>query len=235
MNIEPFLQNEIKSHIILTLKTKEKLKYSQLKLVYFDNVLFNYHLQHLVKLGILDKDDSTYSLSKKGLELTSHITYTGLTFPKFVNRLKIYVLNNDGSKVLYRQRKRYPWFGDTTAISSKVVMNESMVDLANKRVKDITNLEVSLQGFGTVRKIIRDKEENLIDDCFYHLFVALGYEGELKNLSKNEDPLLWVTFDDAKNFELENKSGGNIDTQILENLAVKDFSLINSEEIIYTE
>lgn len=231
-SIVAYLKNPIKREIITLLIKHPNLKYSQLKLDESDNVLFNYHLQHLVKNEILDKNDSTYSLSKKGKNLTSNISHNGLIFKQFSPRLKMYILDLHKKSVLYQERRRSPWYGDTSALSTKLVWGEDLLTTATRRVKEKTNLDVQMTCIGTIRKMFQDIEGNCIDDNLNYICIAKDFNGNLKNLSSNKDPLIWLTFDEAKRKEHKNKSAGNYDLEIIKRLESNNFTPIFFEEII---
>lgn len=235
IDIQEFLDNPTKKEIITRLMKAESLRYSELMPAEIDNVLFNYHLQHLVKLGILDKDDSNYSLSQKGKELTSNIAHNGLYFPKFVIRYAMYLVDRKENKVLFQQRKRSPWFGDTTAISSKVVRGSLTNERADYRMKEKTNLKTNMQCIGTYRKLVVNSQKDLLDDSVYFVCYADSFSGETRSLSDNQDPLLWLSFDEARAKEKTNAGSGKYDLEILDRFEKHDLTPFFFEEVITVE
>jgi hypothetical protein len=234
-DIEKYLENPIKRHIITTLLKKARRKYSELQPVMVDNVLFNYHLQHLVKAGVLIKEGAEYYLSPEGIKLTSSIAYDGVYFPKFVCRYKMYVIDEAGGKVLLQKRYHAPWRGDVTAISSKVLMGTPTKERANVRIKESTGLDVDMQVVGTVRQMVHNAQGDLLDDCVYFVCYSTKFSGELKEVGGNQDSLMWLSFDEAKAAEANNKGSGPAAIQILDRFEKGDFSSFFFEEAIVSE
>jgi hypothetical protein len=233
--IEEYLDNPIKKHIITRLIKNETLKYSQLQPEDTDNVLFNYHLQHLVKLGLLDKTDSTYTLSQIGREMTANITHNGLYFPKFICYYKMYLIDQIQEKVLFQHRRRTPWYNDTTALSSKLVKGEFTDARADLRMKQKTNLDTHMKCVGTLRKFVYNSGHDLLEDSITFICYATEFSGQLENLSENQDPLMWLSFAEAQQKEQENHGSGKVEIEILDRFKRADFSAFFYEEEITAE
>jgi predicted transcriptional regulator len=70
----------IQNDIVALLKNAHRLRYGELKTdKTLDNDLFNYHLQQLVKKGYIEKSDSGYYLSLKGVH---YVADANVFFPK---------------------------------------------------------------------------------------------------------------------------------------------------------
>lgn len=229
-NIEEYIQNPIKRHIIGNLMKHKKLKYSELMPEDTDNVLFNYHLQHLVKTGLLIKEDNFYTFSPEGWTTTSHITYEGLYFPKFVCRFRIYVL--DGNKVLLHKRNISPWSGDTTAPWGKMIFGEPMEQTAEKQLKEDCGLTAKMKCIGTIRTIIRTPTKDILDDSIYFICVATKFEGKLNESDLNGNKLEWYEIDKAITFEKNNKGSGDKTVEVLKRLKDNDLSSFAFEETL---
>jgi len=233
IDIENYLSNPTKQNIIGLLIRNKSLKYSQLMPPNIDNVLFNYHLQHLVKLGLLTKKENQYSLSNEGLKATSNVTYNGLYFPRFVCRYRMYLL--DKNMILFQHRTRTPWYGDTTAVSSKVVQGSNIEEKANIRFKEKTNLEVEMKWIGTIRTMAFNSLKDLVDDSIYFICYATTFSGELKNENDSNDPLIWINIKEAIQIEERNRGSGSRTVEVLERLASENFTPFVFEEIVKAE
>ena len=104
--IKEFANNSIKAYILSKLMTIQNCTYSELKQSDTDNALFNYHLQHLVKIGFIIHLDDKYSLSEMGKEEVNKIDWNGVYFEPFTNRVLLYLIDN--GKILYNKRSREP-------------------------------------------------------------------------------------------------------------------------------
>lgn len=233
INIEEYLSNPTKKHILGLLIKNPQLKYSELMPVDVDNVLFNYHLQHLVKTGILNKNENYYSLSDKGKVLTFNITDTGLYFPKFVCRYKMYLIHDN--KILLQHRNRTPFQGDITALSSKLVYGTNTEERANVRMKEKTNLDVNMKWIGTIRTIAFNSQKDLIDDSMYFICVGTSFSGNLNDVDDTGNLLKWYAFDEAIQLEKNNKGCGEKSVEILERFKSGNFEPFVFEEHIQVE
>ena len=236
VEIEKYLENPIKRHILLSLINNELLSYSEiykkLKEDDVENVLFNYHLQHLVKGDILEKLDDGYRMSKSGRSLTANIAPNGLYFPKFTCRYRMYLLDFDNDKVLYQFWNRHPWKGDKSGISSKVLMGTPSANRSQFRMKEKTNLQTNMKPAGTYRKLIFNEQKDLLDDTVYFICYADNFSGELIPGDIDGDSIMWVDFKEAIEFEKTNRNGGQHQVEIIQRLISKDFTPFFFEESI---
>lgn len=232
-NIEEYIHNPIKRHIIGLLMKNKKLKYSELMPDDVDNVLFNYHLQHLVKNNLLDKQENYYSLSIEGLQITANVTSDGLYFPKFVCRYKLYVI--DGDKVLLQHRQRTPWVGDITALSSKLVQGIGIEERATFRTKEKAGIKAKMTLLGSIRTLAFNTTKDLIDDSIYFVCYSTTFTGEVKKDDDSGDPLQWYSFNQAIDLEKKNKGSGDKSVEILNRLKDQNYTQISFEEQILAE
>lgn len=228
--IEEYITNPIKRHIIGEIMKRGKLRYSELMPPDTDNVLFNYHLQHLVKSGLLCKEDNIYSFTPEGWKSTSHLTYEGLYFPKFVCRFRLYII--DEEKILLQHRVFSPFKGDTTGLSSKLVYGIPATQRASVRIKEKTGLTATMQLAGTVRTIIADPDKEILDDSIYFVMYAKNYTGTLQPTDDNGNPLNWYTFDEAIKREEENTWSGEKTLAVLKRFQKGNFDSFTFEEYI---
>jgi hypothetical protein len=233
-DLEKYMQNPVKMHILGELKVRGTAKYSELKPKNTENDLFNYHLQHLVDQGIVQKVDSLYSFTNYGIELTSIMTEDGLYFPKFRNQILYYLYNSKEDKLLYNKRIKSPWAGDIMTLSSKVWRGRTVLDTARERYEQKTGFVCDFKVLGTLRKIIFDKNEELLDDCFYHVVFTDKFKGNFVEQPEHEINM-WVNFNEAENYEKSNRSCGEKTLEILQRIRDKDYSCFFFEEKIVTE
>jgi hypothetical protein len=229
-SIEVYIHNPIKRHIIGEIMKRGKLKYSELMPPDTDNVLFNYHLQHLVKNGLLCKENNIYSFTPDGWKATSHLTYEGLYFQKFVCRFRMYII--DGDKILLQQRAFSPFKGDTTGLSSKVVYGTPAKERASLRIKEKTGLTAKMEFAGTIRTIISDTDKEILDDSIYFIMYATRYTGTLLPQDDNGNPLGWYSFDEAIKLEKENTWSGEKTVEVLKRFKAGNYDSFAFEEYI---
>jgi len=233
IDIEEYIRNPVKRHILGLLKKNKTLKYSELLPPEVDNVLFNYHLQHLVKNGLVTKNENYYSFSVKGQRLTSNTTDTGLYFPRFVCNYKLYLVEK--GKVLLAKRKISPWYGDTTALSSKAVYGTGVEERANIRIKQKTGASAKMKWIGTIRTRVFNRTNDLIDDALYFICYAVTYRGDIRSVDDNKCPLAWYSFDRAIQVEKANRGSGDKTIEVLKRLKSNNFEPFVFEEMVHAE
>lgn len=233
IHIEAYINNPIKRHIIGEIMKHGKLRYSELMPPDIDNVLFNYHLQHLVKNGLLNKDDNYYSFTPEGWKATSHITYEGMYFRKFVCRFRLYVIDND--QILLQQRVFSPFKGDTTGLSSKLVYGTPATERATLRLKEKSGLSASMKLAGTVRTIISNAEKEVLEDTIYFIMFSTTHSGILRPEDDNGNSLAWYSFDEAIKLEKKNIWSGDKTTEVVERFSQGNFEPFAFEEYVTAE
>ena len=126
-----FEQDTIKHHIgrsiIGYLQTHEFARFSDMRPKGVDTNLFTYHLNRLIKKGFIEKTDSGYTLSKKGLVYVDRVSYERMKLrsqPKIITMLL--VQSSDGN-VLLQQRKKQPYINTWTLPYGKIHIDDSSV------------------------------------------------------------------------------------------------------------
>jgi len=190
--------SKIQNEIISKLKNHKSLTYAKIWNKKIPNDLFNYHLQFLVKKGILDKVKSEYSLSDKGKKLVADpyvAEELGNIFFKF-NVVMILVRKNKGKiEILNQIRKSQPSYGKKGVPGGVVRKGESVEEAASRKMKTETGLEAKFKIIGIVRRhLIVDGE--LFADMFFPIAYSNKFSGELiKNSEYGEN--VWVNIDEA--------------------------------------
>ncbi|HVZ59044.1 MAG TPA: hypothetical protein VG935_04815 [Patescibacteria group bacterium] len=230
---QDFIKNPIKNNILKMLMINKRQKYSEMMLEETDNVLFNYHLQHLVKLGYVQKHDNYYSLTPEGVQLTANITEGGLYFPKFINAYKMYLVQDD--KVLLQYCNHRPWFGNTEPLTSKVLYGTATEARATVRMQEKIGVKADMKWIGTLRTRVLTPEQELLDDAFHMIMYADKYEGEVKKLDDSKHPLTWYSFDEAIEFETNNKGAGEKSVEILKRLKECNYTPFLFDEVAITK
>lgn len=59
------------------MKSPAEQRYSELMILGIENDLFNYHLQQLVKTGLVNKNEARYSLTEIGQKSITHLDALG--------------------------------------------------------------------------------------------------------------------------------------------------------------
>ncbi|MCA9392428.1 NUDIX domain-containing protein [candidate division WWE3 bacterium] len=183
-------EHDIKTEILTFLLRSQPARYSEIKPTYIENDLFNYHLQHLVKKGLVAKGDGVYFLTEEGkrfVEVVTPIDPVGNISELFrVNILGIVADASDPKniKILNQERKRHPYFGDKGIIGGTVRPMEPVTYAAARKVLEETGISAEFEMIGTIRKIRLNKGGDLFSDIFYYICYSESFSGNL--IEENE-------------------------------------------------
>jgi ADP-ribose pyrophosphatase YjhB (NUDIX family) len=193
---------QIKRNILSQLlRTKDWLRYSEIYDHSIENDLFNYHLQHLVDKGLVDKQDKKYHISDAGILFSQDEGAIGAQ-NNYVDKMQVNVLNlvikeEDGQiYILNQERKRYPFYGSSGISGGVVRKGEKILAAATRNLKAKTGLEGTFSRIlGTIRGTIYLKDE-ICQDIFLFVCLCSDFSGEL--VHENEISInSWQTIEES--------------------------------------
>jgi hypothetical protein len=200
---KPF--SPIQDHILSKLKNADYLQYSKLTpSKKIPNDLFNYHLQFLVKKGLIERTPKGYSLSKIGVRHVANplpfddsikilFKYNVITIVSKKEKGKIYILN--------QLRKSHPSFGKIGCPGGVVRKGEPTVVAAKRKLKVETGLDADFKIVGIERRRLYVKG-GLFSDFIFPIAYTDSHAGTLVNTEFGEN--MWVPIDQAiKNESVE--------------------------------
>jgi hypothetical protein len=190
----------IQNHIISALKNAKNLRYSELMPEEeVPNDLFNYHLQFLVKKGLVNKQDEGYSLSEYGVKLVADPYFFG-SDPKISSLYKMNVItivsrkNGKQIEILNQLRKSNPSYGKVGVMGGIVQKGEHVEAAATRKLRKETGLTAQFRIVGMERRIMYVKGE-LFSDILFPIAYADECSGEVKNTEYGDN--MWVPIDEA--------------------------------------
>lgn len=127
------VNHHIQKHIIDVLMFKEVARFRDLRPPKTDTNLFTYHLNALVKSGIVDKVPSGYALSAIGLSYVDRVSTekkTIRTQPKIISML---VIQNGDGDILLQKRTKQPYINTWTLPYGKLHVEDKSVTAAAQR------------------------------------------------------------------------------------------------------
>lgn len=224
----------IQEQILSKFLHNTELRYSEIRLKDIENDLFNYHLQHLVRTGLLIKEDNVYSLSPEGLSEILMFDAKGNVYQGLRVSVLIYVIDkrSDPPLVLSQEHIRQPYMGDINAgIAGKVMPGELIETAAERKLKEETGLIGKPKHIGVIRKIRCNEDKSFIDDGLFHVCVCDEYEGEL--IEKNEFGInSFITFEKALEYEKNTQTPGKKSFEMLKDILDGKRDSFYIEEII---
>jgi len=125
--------HHIQKYIIDVLMYAQVARFRDLRPPKTDTNLFTYHLNSLVKSGMVAKVEGGYSLSLTGLSYVDRVSTENKTIrtqPKIITMLLIQ--NSDGD-ILLQRRNKQPYINAWTLPYGKVHIDDPNIELAAKR------------------------------------------------------------------------------------------------------
>ena len=181
------VSHHIQKYIIDVLMYAQIARFRDLRPPKTDTNLFTYHLNSLVKTGMVTKVEGGYSLSLAGLSYVDRVSTekkTIRTQPKIITMLLIQ--NSDGD-ILLQRRSKQPFINAWTLPYGKLHIDDGSVTIAAKREAD--------EKLGLTNQAMRH-----VGDCYIRvkmdgeiLSTTLAHIFKFNNDSiKNSENLIWV-------------------------------------------
>ncbi len=197
----------IQNHIISRLKNAASLRYRDLQPDLVPNDLFNYHLQFLVKKGLVDRSDEGYALSKNGIGVVAD-TNVRTVDAKIASTFKFNVItivsreNNGKIEILNQLRKSHPSYGKIGVVGGIVHKGEALEDAATRKLKEETGLDAAFKIIGIERRFLY-KDDALFSDVLFPIAYSDDATGGLRGETEFGENF-WVPIDEAiKNESVE--------------------------------
>jgi ADP-ribose pyrophosphatase YjhB (NUDIX family) len=131
------VSHHIQKHIIDLLKYRELARFRELRPPRIDTNLFTYHLNALVKSGLIEKTEHGYTLTNDGLSYVDHVSSEMKiirTQPKIITMLLIQ--NSNGDILLYKRDKQ-PYINAWTLPYGKYrIDDKSLMAAAQREAKE---------------------------------------------------------------------------------------------------
>ena len=150
-----------------------------------DSDHFKFHIKRLVELGLVEKDSNRYQLSIAGKEYSNKLDTDTNTIER---QPKISVsitgwrkrAGTDELEFLVQQRRKNPYFGYWGRIGGKVRWGETVIEAAQRELKEETGLEADLEYRGLYHKMDYRKDSGeMLEDKFFLLVKATNFRGKL--------------------------------------------------------
>jgi len=127
------INHHIQKHILDVLMYRKMARFRDLRPSKTDTNLFTYHLQALVKSGVIEKVEGGYALSPKGLSYVDRVSAeqkTIRTQPKIITML---VVQNGEGDILLQRRTKQPYIDTWTLPYGKIHVEDLSVKRAAQR------------------------------------------------------------------------------------------------------
>lgn len=167
------LSHHIQKHIIDVLMYTDGARFRDLRPPKTDTNLFTYHLNSLVKNGMITKVEGGYALSVAGLSYVDRVSSENKvirTQPKIITMLLIQ--NSDGD-ILLQKRSKQPYINAWTLPYGKLHIDDASVMIAAKREASeklgLTNQDMKHAGDCYIRVVV---EDTILSTTLAHIFTC---------------------------------------------------------------
>jgi len=179
---------EIKIHdfqlsILRELLFKPMARFRDLKKFDITNDHFTFHVNHLLKEGLIVKANGTYSLSDTGKEFANRIDTDSLKLErqaKLAVALHAVRMKNGKREILIHQRLKEPFYGWYGSHSGKIRWGENPIDCARREFEEETGLSGDFNLKGIVHYHHYHKDGRFLEDKYFWVFVINNTIGDLK-------------------------------------------------------
>ena len=229
--MEPY--SDIQTAILTKLLKSNGLKFSQAfpKEENIDSDLYNYHLQYLIKRGLVTKDNDLYKLTDQGHYAVQFFDSQGNYYPQFRLSVLIFVVNKN-HQVLLQKRIRHPCMGDIGVPSGKIKPGETTPQAASRKLTEETGLTCNFKFIGTLLSIRYNSSSQLIEDPIFNIALGVNPTGELQQ-ETTYGLNFWSDFDTAIEYEKDNLACSKIHINIYKHLkSKKKIPKFSYEEIL---
>jgi ADP-ribose pyrophosphatase YjhB (NUDIX family) len=184
--------------ILKSLLFKPRARFSELNKAKLTNDHFSFHINSLLEAKLIVKISSgKYRLTTKGKEFANRFDTIKEEIEKQakIGALVVCIKRSGGkTKYLISQRLKQPYYGCYGFITGKVHWGETVLDSAERELKEETNLKANLKLVAIEHKMDYSQKGKLLEDKFFFVFKATKTKGKLK-----------VNFEGGKNIWLTKK------------------------------
>jgi len=208
------LANKEREQIFQLFTTNAELQFNEIeKSTNIPSNKLAYHLDELLKQGLLEKEESSYKVTKNAQSLLPKMTQiTGKEQGPLTVVISAITKNN---KILLMKREKRPYKGYWSMIGGKMKLSESIQDCAVREAKEETGLDTE---FKSVKGVVHERVRE--DDTIKHGFVFFFTHLEPKQGSltpTEEGQLDWFNINQLDNTQIIPSDKWMIETFLLNN------------------
>lgn len=192
--------HEFQASILRELLFKPHARFRDLKKVDVTNDHFTFHVNRLIKEGLILKDTAGYSLTDKGKEFANRLDTFSLEIEKQAKvAVALHAIRKikDKTEYLVHQRLKEPFFGWYGSHSGKIKWGEKPLDAAKREFYEETGLEGDFTLKGIVNVKHTHKDGRFLEDKYFWVYRIEHVKGVLKEVVE-EGKNIWMSANEYK-------------------------------------
>lgn len=188
----------IQNHVLLELTRHATRRYTDLKPRDVEGNLFMYHLKGLISEGLIEKHETTYRLTAKGMRAVGYLSLETGKMRKQPKILTTVVCQNEAGEYLFVRWHRQPNIGLVSFPHGMMHYGESVVVMAGRELAEKAGLEADLTFMGDV--YVRGMRENELDrHMLVHVFKGKNIRpGKQEELRPDVCEYFWASLESVK-------------------------------------
>ena len=187
--------HEFQISILRELLFKPEARFRDLKKVDVTNDHFTFHINHLIKEGLIIKQNGRYSLTDQGKEFANRMDTDALKLERQAKlAIAIHAVrkNKGTTEYLVHRRLKEPFYGWYGSHSGKVRWGENPLDCAQREFLEETGLAGKFTLKGIVHYHHFHKDGRLLEDKYFWVFRVEDTKGIFKE-KVQEGENIWMT------------------------------------------
>ncbi|MCA9348553.1 NUDIX domain-containing protein [Candidatus Saccharibacteria bacterium] len=130
------ISHHIQRRIFNRLVGAESMRYSELKPKELEANAFMYHLNELIKAGLVEKQDKQYQLTETGKALATRFSIRESGIRLMPTTLSVIYLHSQDEQTLLYRRKRQPYIDALGFPSGKIHLGETLEEAAYRELEE---------------------------------------------------------------------------------------------------
>jgi ADP-ribose pyrophosphatase YjhB (NUDIX family) len=191
--------HKIQLKILDGLLFASQAKYSDLKPVLMENSQFVFHLEQLIKLGLVKKDKTKYTLTPEGKEYANRIfieTMRVESQAKVTTVICAVKEEDEKKQLLLYERLKNPFYGCIGFPTEKPWWGEKIADAARRGLQEEAGMDGQAELFAIRHYRVYSRKKKLVEDKLMHAFLFKNPKGKLE--SNIEGDFFWTAEKDLK-------------------------------------
>lgn len=190
----------IQRNILNTLLFNDRLKYSQIKPKDMEGSQFTFHLNKVIKSGLVVKTGSFYSLTPKGKNIANTFDTDSSNPQRQAKHSVVFCAFKkigDKQHTLLYTRKKNPFFNHQGYPTGKVMYGENILETAERELFEEAGLKGTAKLIGIRHyRVYFPTKNNLAEDKVMYICRIDEPQGEIK--SNEEGDFYWVSMSEIE-------------------------------------